>query len=69
MWDHLVRVGIDNIAGYLTGIEGLPTFTPKLIQPEEFARSGPGSAADLVTALARQHLAALASLNRAADVS
>ncbi|MEO5315229.1 rhodanese-like domain-containing protein, partial [Pseudarthrobacter sp. CC12] len=35
MWDHLVRVGIDNVAGYLTGIEGLPTFTPKLIQPEE----------------------------------
>jgi hydroxyacylglutathione hydrolase len=35
MWDHLVRVGIDNVAGYLTGIDGLPTFTPKLIQPEE----------------------------------
>ncbi|MEZ5086600.1 MAG: hypothetical protein R2722_10215 [Tessaracoccus sp.] len=24
--DHLVRVGIDNVAG-LTGIDGLPTFT------------------------------------------
>ena len=35
MWDHLVRVGIDNVAGYVTSIEGLPTFTPKLIQPEE----------------------------------
>ncbi|WP_353710309.1 MBL fold metallo-hydrolase [Arthrobacter sp. K5] len=35
LWDHLVRVGIDNVAGYVTGIEGLPTFTPKLIQPED----------------------------------
>ena len=24
MWDHLVRVGIDNVAGYVTGIEGCP---------------------------------------------
>ncbi|POH72463.1 MBL fold metallo-hydrolase [Arthrobacter glacialis] len=35
MWDHLVRVGIDNVAGYVTGIEGLPVSTPALIQPEE----------------------------------
>jgi hydroxyacylglutathione hydrolase len=35
MWDHLVRVGIDNVAGYVTGIEGLPATTPKLIQPED----------------------------------
>lgn len=35
MWDHLVRVGIDDIAGYVTGLEGLPASTPKLIQPEE----------------------------------
>ncbi|MGP4032774.1 rhodanese-like domain-containing protein [Pseudarthrobacter sp. 1C304] len=35
MWDHLVRVGIDKVAGYVTGIEGLPTSVPKLIQPEE----------------------------------
>ncbi len=35
MWDHLVRVGIDNVAGYVTSIEGLPTTTPKLIQPDE----------------------------------
>ncbi|RNL60992.1 rhodanese-like domain-containing protein [Arthrobacter oryzae] len=33
MWDHLVRVGIDHVAGYVTGLEGLPTFTPKLLQP------------------------------------
>jgi hydroxyacylglutathione hydrolase len=37
MWDHLVRVGIDNVAGYLTTIEGLPAFTPRLIQPSELA--------------------------------
>ncbi|NUU30151.1 MBL fold metallo-hydrolase [Arthrobacter sp. C9C5] len=35
MWDHLVRVGIDNVAGYVSGVEGLPASTPKLIQPEE----------------------------------
>ncbi|MGW6172573.1 MBL fold metallo-hydrolase [Arthrobacter sp. NPDC055138] len=35
MWDHLVRVGIDNVAGYVTGIDGLPTAVPKLIQPGE----------------------------------
>lgn len=38
MWDHLVRVGIDNVAGYVTGMDGLPTFTPKLIQPEELGK-------------------------------
>lgn len=37
MWDHLVRVGIDNVAGYLTSIDGLPTFTPKLILPADLA--------------------------------
>ncbi len=35
MWDHLVRVGIDTVAGYVTSIEGLPASTPQLIQPEE----------------------------------
>jgi hydroxyacylglutathione hydrolase len=35
MWDHLVRVGIDNVAGYVTTLEGLPASTPALIQPEE----------------------------------
>ncbi|MFF1252941.1 rhodanese-like domain-containing protein [Pseudarthrobacter sp. NPDC058329] len=35
MWDHLVRVGIDNVAGYVTGMEGLPTSTPKLIRPAD----------------------------------
>ncbi|MDN6179160.1 MAG: MBL fold metallo-hydrolase, partial [Micrococcaceae bacterium] len=35
MWDHLVRVGIDRVAGYVTGLEGLPMHTPALLQPEE----------------------------------
>jgi hydroxyacylglutathione hydrolase len=35
MWDHLVRVGIDNVAGYTTNLDGLPTAVPALIQPEE----------------------------------
>ncbi|MEO3933079.1 MBL fold metallo-hydrolase [Micrococcaceae bacterium Sec7.4] len=35
MWDHLVRVGIDNVAGYVTGFAGLPVSVPKLIQPED----------------------------------
>jgi hydroxyacylglutathione hydrolase len=35
MRDHLVRVGIDNVAGYVTSLEGLPMSTPKLIQPAD----------------------------------
>ncbi|MDQ6754699.1 MAG: MBL fold metallo-hydrolase [Actinomycetota bacterium] len=35
MRDHLVRVGIDTVAGYVTSLAGLPASTPKLIQPEE----------------------------------
>lgn len=35
MWDHLVRVGIDNVGGFVTSIEGLPAATPRLVQPEE----------------------------------
>ncbi|MFI7483823.1 rhodanese-like domain-containing protein [Kocuria sp. M1R5S2] len=32
-WDHLVRVGIDEVAGYVTGLEGLPRTTPELVSP------------------------------------
>lgn len=35
MRDHLVRVGIDSVAGYVTTLEGLPLSTPRLIRPEE----------------------------------
>ncbi|MFF0905533.1 UNVERIFIED_CONTAM: rhodanese-like domain-containing protein [Kocuria sp. CPCC 205316] len=34
-WDHLVRVGIDAVAGYVTGVEGLPQSAPQLVAPEE----------------------------------
>ncbi|MHC5560911.1 MBL fold metallo-hydrolase [Kocuria sp. U4B] len=36
-WDHLVRVGIDAVAGYLPSIEGLPQATPRLVAPEQVA--------------------------------
>jgi len=37
MWDHLVRVANDNVAGYVTSIKGLPSFPPKLIHPTDLA--------------------------------
>ncbi len=37
IWDHLVRVGIDRVAGYVTSIDGLPITTPALVQPEDLA--------------------------------
>lgn len=37
MRDHLVRVGIDRVAGYATSLDGLPLSTPRRIQPEELA--------------------------------
>lgn len=33
--DHLVRVGIDHVRGYVTSLEGLPTTTPRTITPDE----------------------------------
>ncbi|MBG6183108.1 hydroxyacylglutathione hydrolase [Arthrobacter sp. CAN_A214] len=33
--DHLVRVGIDDVAGYVTSIDGLPATEPALIQPAD----------------------------------
>ncbi|QTG80472.1 MBL fold metallo-hydrolase [Arthrobacter crystallopoietes] len=35
MWDHLVRVGIDNVTGYTTGLDGLPITVPALLRPED----------------------------------
>lgn len=37
MWDHLIRVGIDKIAGYVTTLDGLPAYTPEQIDPSELA--------------------------------
>lgn len=33
--DHLIRVGIDTVRGYVTSLDGLDLVTPKLVQPEE----------------------------------
>ena len=33
--DHLLRVGIDEVSGYTTTLEGLPTIVPQRIGPEE----------------------------------
>ncbi|GAA1891798.1 MBL fold metallo-hydrolase [Paeniglutamicibacter psychrophenolicus] len=35
LWDRLVRVGIDTVQGYVTGVDGLPLSIPRLIQPED----------------------------------
>ncbi|WP_440312762.1 MBL fold metallo-hydrolase [Leucobacter chromiireducens] len=35
MRDHLIRVGIDTVRGYITSLDGLDLVTPKLVQPEE----------------------------------
>ncbi|GAB3732616.1 MBL fold metallo-hydrolase [Nocardiopsis nanhaiensis] len=37
--DHLLRVGIDRVAGYTTTMEGLPTTVPPRITPAELADS------------------------------
>ncbi|MBE0010866.1 MULTISPECIES: MBL fold metallo-hydrolase [unclassified Arthrobacter] len=35
IWDHLIRVGIDRVAGYVTGLDGLPTSVPRTVTPAE----------------------------------
>lgn len=37
MWDHLIRVGIDNVAGYITSLDGLPVYTPATLAPADLA--------------------------------
>ncbi|MGB9035191.1 MAG: MBL fold metallo-hydrolase [Paeniglutamicibacter sp.] len=37
MWDHLIRVGIDKVAGYITSLDGLPVCVPRTISPAELA--------------------------------
>ncbi|EHR60482.1 MBL fold metallo-hydrolase [Saccharomonospora cyanea] len=38
--DHLLRVGIDHVAGYTTSLEGLPSTRPALVAPADLERSG-----------------------------
>lgn len=33
--DHLMRVGIDNVHGFITSLDGLALVKPKLVQPEQ----------------------------------
>lgn len=35
LWDHLVRVGIDQVVGYIQDLEGLPRYLPEMVRPEE----------------------------------
>ena len=35
LWDHLVRVGIDNVSGFTTSLDGLPVSVPRTISPAE----------------------------------
>jgi hydroxyacylglutathione hydrolase len=35
LWDHLVRVGIDAVAGYIRSVDGLPSTTPRVITPAQ----------------------------------
>lgn len=35
IWDHLVRVGIDNVVGFIPSIEGLETFVPTIVAHDD----------------------------------
>lgn len=35
IWDHLIRVGIDNVAGYVTSLAGLPISVPRTVSPSD----------------------------------
>lgn len=43
MRDHLLRVGIDNVRGYVTSTEGLPKEPVKLVTPEELEKMDGGA--------------------------
>src|SRR5699024_6034875 len=35
LWDLLIRVGIDDLSGFVTGRDGLPPVVPELVSPED----------------------------------
>lgn len=35
MWDHLVRIGVDEVRGYVTSLAGLPQYRPEVVSPRE----------------------------------
>ena len=43
MRDHLLRVGIDNVRGYVTSTEGLPKEPVELVTPEELEKMDGGA--------------------------
>ncbi|GAA4261011.1 MBL fold metallo-hydrolase [Dietzia aurantiaca] len=53
--NHLVRVGIDAVAGYLTGLDGLPTVSPEVITADQLG--APGQALLLDVRNANEHSA------------
>ena len=47
LWDHLVRVGIDAVAGYITSLDGLPKSTPRTISPADLESFEPALLLDV----------------------
>ncbi|MBD7994692.1 MBL fold metallo-hydrolase [Arthrobacter sp. Sa2CUA1] len=47
LWDHLVRVGIDNVAGYLTSLDGLPVVAPRTVSPADLEAFDPALMLDV----------------------
>lgn len=47
MWDHLVRVGIDNVTGFTPTLDGLPVTTPKVLAPADLENFGPALLLDV----------------------
>lgn len=47
IWDHLVRVGIDKVAGYVTSLEGLPVTEPQVITPGDLDSFDPAMLLDV----------------------
>src|SRR5699024_8464103 len=35
IWDHLVRVGVDDVTGYVTSLAGLPLVKPATVPPAD----------------------------------
>ncbi|MBD8042572.1 MBL fold metallo-hydrolase [Arthrobacter sp. Sa2BUA2] len=47
LWDHLIRVGIDNVAGYLTSLDGLPVVVPRTVSPADLDGFDPALVLDV----------------------
>ncbi|MBP2411953.1 hydroxyacylglutathione hydrolase [Arthrobacter stackebrandtii] len=47
MWDALIRVGIDAVAGYVTSLDGLPAALPRTLAPSDLEKAGPALLLDV----------------------